>query len=278
MKLFENKIVYLMSLRMRFWGRWLVSFLKKRNSSPEFMIIGAQKSGTTSLYKYIESFSKNFLPPAYKELQYFSENYNCSKRYYESYFPSCPAGYITGEASPTYLFYHKAPKRIKKFYKNIKLVVLVRNPIDRAYSHYNFLNLTDRTSGVDPLSFDEAVRREEERVFVKEDSDFFFEYKKFSYKKRGLYAEQLERWFECYDPSNFFFIETDELEKKPEKVVESLFEFLGLERNELPIHNQKHNENSYGPMSKESRDYLKKYFLVPNKKLFNLIGKSYDWS
>jgi hypothetical protein len=248
-------------------------------SRPDFLILGAQKAGTTSLFRYIVDYSENFAPPLRKEIQYFTENYEKSPAWYCAHFPLWKRDKKTGEASPTYFFYHKCAERIHESIPNARFVVLLRNPVDRAYSHYNFLNLTERTAGFDPLSFDQAVREEENRLPLPRDTEFTFEYKKYSYKARGRYYEQLSRWLEYFPLDQFLIIETEELSGNPRGTLEKIFGFLGLRFNRSieSAAFRRYNENKYEGMSQETRKYLEEYFRPFNEKLFSLIGRRFDW-
>ena len=168
-------------------------------SKPDFLILGAQKAGTTALFKYIEKYALNFRPPVNKELYFFTEHYEKGMNYYKALFPFKTKNTTTGEATPDYLFYHLTPKRVfQSLGKNLKMVVILRDPKERAFSQYNHQNYTEKTKAFDNLTFSEAIRKESERFMVKEDSDFFYEYKYFSYLARGRYAEQIENWLKYY--------------------------------------------------------------------------------
>src|SRR5579863_9235330 len=128
--------------------------------APDFMIIGALRGGTTSLYSYMTAHPG--IGPAYmKEVHFFDVHYKKGFPWYQAQFPSLPQKYyrervqkqrfITGEASPYYLFHPHAPKRIAKILPQVKLVVLLRNPVTRAYSHYSH----EVAGGHESLSFEE---------------------------------------------------------------------------------------------------------------------------
>ena len=104
---------------------------------PDFVIIGAQKSGTSSLYDFVVQHPA-ILPAAKKELHYFSLGYKKGEYWYRLRFPiRASQKLLSGEASPIYLFYPMVPGRMKKLLPDVKLIVILRNPVDRAYSHYH---------------------------------------------------------------------------------------------------------------------------------------------
>ena len=135
---------------------------------PDFVIIGAMKSGTTSLYNFV--IKHPTIAPAFaKELHYFSIWYKFGELWYRSNFPTNLSRHyfykktnqklLSGEASPTYLFYPTVPSRMKEILPDVKLIVILRNPVDRAYSHYHHMLRRNNES----LSFEKAIESEKER-------------------------------------------------------------------------------------------------------------------
>ena len=249
-------------------------------SEPDFLILGAQKAGTTSLFQYLSLYGENFCPPLKKEIQYFTNNFDCSIHYYRSFFP-CKIGRDckTGEASPTYLYYEKVPERLKSCqFSKMKFVVILRDPVDRAYSHYCFLNYTDKAHGYDPLNFYDAVIAEKKRIDI-EKPEFTTNKQIYSYKTRGLYYQQLVNWFRFFDRSDFYILELKDFEKNIYSHLKQLFNFLGI-RPVRSLENVKFrhfNKNVYPEMPKNAEEYLIEYFKEPNEKLFDLLGCRYDW-
>ena len=135
---------------------------------PDFVIIGAQKSGTTSLYDFVVR-HPDIAPAAKKEMHYFSRRYGLGELWYRSNFPTnlsrrnfykkTNQRRLSGEASPTYIFYPAVPSRMKKILPDVKLIVLLRNPVDRAYSQYHHTMRANKET----LPFEKAIEAEEER-------------------------------------------------------------------------------------------------------------------
>ena len=125
-------------------GRLLQMCTARLRRLPDFVIIGAQKAGTTSLYDLMTRHPS--IAPAYdKELRYFSTYYDRGETWYRSNFPVV-RGQLTGESTPSYVFYSAAPSRMKKLLPNARIIVILRNPVDRAYSHYNMVVRFNRVS------------------------------------------------------------------------------------------------------------------------------------
>ncbi len=163
---------------------------------PAFLIIGAQKAGTTSLHHVLSQHPSVWLPPI-KELHYFDRESNCDEHFtkdaYASLFDDAPASATCGEATPCYLFHEHAARRIHGVLgDDAKLIVTLRNPASRAYSHY----LMNVRKGYEQLSFEEAIEAEPQRLRESELSRM-----RFSYLARGDYHEQISRYLEYFDRS-----------------------------------------------------------------------------
>lgn len=246
---------------------------------PDFLIIGAQKAGTTSLYKYIEKYSENFVPPINKELYFFTRKYNNGFNWYKALFKN-KKNMKTGEGTPNYLFYHKAPERIVQHLPKVKLVVLLRNPIDRAYSQYRFQNDTDRLNIYNPLSFEEAIKediyRYNNNIYTKND-EFDYIYKYFSYISRGIYYDQLIKWFRFFPRDQILIIKSEDFFKNTENILEKVFEFIGLEFNNKQLNFKQYNKNSYNELDKKIHQYLEEFYKPHNAKLYKLLNKDFEW-
>jgi len=131
---------------------------------PDFIIIGVQRGGTTSLYKYMTKHPK-IIPALKKEIHFFDNKFGKGLSWYESQFMQNPffcllkrkrksEDTITGEASPYYIYHPHVPKRISKILPNVKLIAILRNPIERAFSHYNH----EVRLGAEKLSFEDALK------------------------------------------------------------------------------------------------------------------------
>ena len=256
-------------------------------SLPDFVIIGAMKAGTTSLYDFIVRHPA-IAPASRKELHYFSLNYEKGELWYRAKFPTKLSKYyfykktgqklLSGEATPGYLFYPLIPERMKEILPDVKLIVILRNPVDRAYSDYHMRFRTKK----EQLSFEKAIELEEERCagereLMIKNSDFEPEhYRMHSYLARGVYADQLENWFKHYDRENFLILTTEYLRESPQKVLDQVFDFLGV--SPLQVEDLKdRNVGSYKEMNKNTRKFLIEYFKPHNEQLSKLLQRSFDW-
>lgn len=207
---------------------------------PDFVIIGAQKGGTTSLYRLLSQ-HPCVRPAVRKELHYFSLYFDRDVGWYRSCFPAPRQengwSTITGEASPYYLFHPHAPKRIAETVPRVRLIALLRNPVDRAYSHYNHeITMVSRLfgSGVEPLTFEEAVELEElrlrgERDKMLEDERYInFNHQHFSYLSRGIYVDQLAHWSEFFGDEQMLLLKSEDFFGHTSETLKLVLGFLGL--------------------------------------------------
>ena len=254
---------------------------------PDFLIIGAARSGTTSLYQYLTE-HPSIIPGVGKEIYFFDKKFKKGINWYKSFFPTKlnmsitenkqKTKCLTGEATPRYLHYPHAPKRVFELLPNIKLIVLLRNPIDRAYSHYQM----EVSSGNEKLTFEEAIEKEEERtkdIMKKMQSDKNFysvDFYRKSYLTRGIYLEQLQRWFKFFPRDKFLILKSEDLYSNPSEIYQESLNFLGLPKYELTSF-KAHRMRKYSSISKETREKLTDYFRPHNEQLYQLLGRDFDW-
>ena len=251
---------------------------------PSFMIIGTQRGGTSSLYKYLEG-HPDLDASIRKETEYFSRRFSESEGWYRAHF-----GFATGrrgrrlafEATPDYLFYPPTPERVAERLPDARFVVLLRDPVERAYSHYCHM----ARLGFEQLSFDDALACEAGRLASDEaeldrDSTFFCrDLLRFSYAARGRYADQLERWFAVSDPSRFLVLRSEDLFEDPAAGLADVIAFLGV-RPWQPRTFQNFSREPVDPtdrsISPSAAAFLRRTLEPQVRRLERLVGKSMDW-
>jgi hypothetical protein len=246
---------------------------------PDFLVLGAQKAGTTALYAYLRRHPQ-ISGPSWKEVSFFDRHYARGEAWYRGNFPNLARtrGKIVGEASPSYLFHPLAPQRARALVPEVRLVALVRNPVDRALSHYHH----EVALGREPLSFEQALDAEEERLrgeeerLVTDPHYFSREWWSHTYKARGRYAEQLERWLVVFTREQLLVVPTDDLAAEPERTHVRVLEFLGARPQRLESYPRVY-ERAYEPMRPETRERLAVEFEAPNLLLYELLGRDLGW-
>ena len=197
---------------------------------PNFLCIGAPKSGTTSLYDVLKQHKDVFLP-SFKEPHFFDFNESWNKGvawYQSSYYDKANHQYV-GDFTPTYLSSELAPGRIQEALgSQVKFVVILRNPIDRAYSHY-LHSLRDQHEN---LSFSDALEQEEQRLHNYRNENDYNSMIRFAYQEQGMYSKQLTHYFKFFDRKQFYIVTFDDFVSKQEKVIKEICNFLGLKDQE----------------------------------------------
>ena len=229
------------------------------------------------------------LPASQKEIHYFSGRYRFGKQWYRSNFPTnlskryfykkTRQKLLSGEASPTYIFYPMVPERMKEILPDIKLIAILCNPVDRAYSQYHHnIRRNDET-----LPFEKVIELEKKRCAGEKerlirDSDFVAtHYIRHSYLARGIYADHLENWFRHYSKSQFLILATDDLRKDPQQILDQIFDFLGLPPFKVENLKNRNVGNYKERMNEDTRKFLVEYFKPHNKRLSKLLQRSFDW-
>lgn len=254
---------------------------------PDFIIIGGQRCGSTSLYRALTS-HPDILPARIKEVHFFDLAYQQGLPWYQAHFPlnavakmtrkfsAAEPPALTGEASPYYLFHPLVPDRIKAVLPQVKLIVLLRDPVGRAYSHYQHY----LAAGFERVSFEEAIELEPERLqgeeekLLQDEAYYSYNHQMYSYLARGRYAEQLRRWWRHFPREQTLLIESEEFLKHPVAVSRRALEFAGISDPDwTPVLRENYHAKPYSaPMSPETRRLLVEYFAPYNQELYELTG------
>lgn len=251
-------------------------------SLPNFFIIGAAKCGTTSLYNYLIQ-HPHVIRTHKKELYFFDRYYSYGLNFYRSNFPIIFhkknfKKLSIGEATPTYIHHPLAALRLKKYFPKAKIIILLRNPVERAYSHYQM----ELKLGYENLSFEKALEEEQKRIEGEDEkmekNPFYYSYKRqvFSYVTNGIYVNQLERWLEIFPKDQLLILSTEEFKKNTLKIFSHVLEFLNLSKITLDFN--QYQKGEYSNMKSETRKNLVEFFKPYNEKLYLLLNKNFDWS
>lgn len=248
---------------------------------PSTLIIGAQRSGSTSLFNYLVQ-HPDVRSPLVKEVHYFDLHYARGLHWYRGRFPLAhrlrpPA--ITLDASPYYLPHPLAAERAFRLLPQVKLVALLRNPIERAFSQYQH----EVKGGRESLSFAEAIEREAERLadeeerLEREPGYYSYNHHRYSYTRRGLYLRQLLRWTRWYPRSQLLVLQSEWLFRDPAAASAAVYQFLGLRPHRLEQYKPFYQLAYDRRIPEELRDRLAEYFEPHNRELYRWLGQEYDW-
>ncbi len=256
--------------------RWATSFLRPL---PNSIIIGAQKSGTTSLFYYLVQHPE-IVGGQPKELHFFDEHYEEGMLWYRAHFPFKKSDNITIEASPSYLFLPGVPERIKLAIPKVKLIAILRNPSERAISSY----FHQVRAGRESLPIMQALHIEEKRLEMDEfqaNPGFYkqnMNYLNYSYKKRGLYLQQLRRYWEVFDQSQLLILTQEKFLSEPIQTLKKVFRFLDVDTSFSDINFLQYNVGTNKhKVPDEVYDYLDSYFAPHNKELEEQLDVNLGW-
>ena len=238
---------------------------------PDFVILGAQRSGTTSLYDWLSDHPA-VVPATRKEVHYFDLHYDRGLGWYRAHFPMGHGAHLTGEATPYLLFHPLAPERVARdLPPTTRFVVLLRHPVQRAVSHY----WHERRMGTESETLAVAVAAEEQRLAGADEQvrrgAASFAHLHQSYAARGRYAEQLRRWFDHVEPARILIVESERLFVDPDATAQ-VGAWLGLEASAAPLP-AKNEATRHDATDPEVLRYLEQYFAPHNEDLFELLGQ-----
>ena len=255
---------------------------------PTFQVAGAQRSGSSSLYEYLVGHPL-VGRASVEEIHFFDNNFGRGIEWYRGHFPTklrasmterrYGRAMIAGEATPYYLAHPLAPGRLADVLPETRVLIVLRDPIDRAYSHYHH----EVALGAETLPFSEALDREPQRLegevdrMLADPAYYSYPHQQFSYVTRGLYAEQLERLYSSFPREQVLVLHSRDLAGGTEAVYARCLAFLGLPPHSLDRY-PKHSARSYPPLDPSIRARLSETFRAPNQRLFDLLGVDFGWN
>ncbi len=237
-----------------------------KRQTPNFLIVGTQKGGTSSLFFYLK-FHPEIIRPIKKEIHFFNIHYGKGLAWYKAHFPLRSKNHITGEASPDYMFHPETPQRVKDLNPEMKIIFLLRNPIDRAYSAYQM----NRRMKIDPReSFEEAIDFE----LSNRDSignQYNYERHNYFYLERGLYGRQLNNWLLTFTKDQILVIKSEDFFQKTETELKRVYRFLNID-SVLPNRLTPMNVGKYPPLSENVYNTLVDFY----KEDLSLVRTHFD--
>jgi hypothetical protein len=267
--------------------RLLRQISASRRRLPDYIIAGAQKCGTTSLWEYLNEHPQ-VDPPLSKEMHFFDINHHRGAAWYRMHFPlqqqsdaqgSAKQPTLTGESSAYYMFHPLAAQRLAQLMPRVKLIFLLRNPVDRAFSHYQ-LKLRRRQES---LPFEDAIAAEEDRLQGEEDKIVdtpgyrSTKHDWFSYLARGRYLEQLVRWQQLFPAEQLLILESSEFFQRTGEVYQRVLAFLNLPGWQPPHFGNRFPGKYQEKMSEATRRRLVAYFAPYNAQLYKHLDREFAW-
>ena len=252
------------------------------HSSPDFLIVGAQKAGTSGLFGTLGQHPQ-LVSPREKEIDFFNDekmSYGQFKAYHEK-FPlphRLVPGKLTFEASPAYLDHPACPERIFEYSASMRLIALLREPVARAYSAWNMYHGFEHSHGgrhmriADHRTFDTAISQELSRFGASNAGDDGY-----AYLRRGLYGVHLSRYLSYFSRDQLLVLDHAEWLRDPAAVLQRTARFLGV-RDDFPFRVVRTNVSNYtGAIPSGIRETLADFYRPHNEQLFSLLGERFSW-
>ena len=256
---------------------------------PSYLIIGAQRAGTTSLHRYLVQHPAVRTMLRTKGVHFFDTNYGRGIDWYASRFPTTLYSWyvrrrhgmelLTGEASPYYVFHPQVPYRVARHLPDVKLILLLRDPVVRAYSQYQH----EVSRGFETLGFEEAIRAEPERLAGEHErllaEPFYnsFHHQHHSYLARGRYDEQLATWRSLFPDRQLLVLSSERFFAEPDRTFRQVLDFLGLP-DFTPAAYERHNAHDYRQLGEAMRAMMVEHYREPNRRLYETLGEDLGWS
>lgn len=271
----------------RWWEQAALATWERR-VLPDVALVGVQRSGTTALFGALYRLANVERPRRGKGSHFFSYNYHRGWEWYQSQFPTeawaeriernVGSPLFCFDACPYYLFHPFAIERMAQAMPGIKVMVMLRDPVRRAESHFHH----SVTHGHEDLDFPQALDLEPDRMageiekMAQDWSYWSHGHEHHSYFAKGVYVEQLERLYRFYDRDQVMVIQSEAFYRDPNKVLAGVTDWLGLPGVTLD-HDDDRNGHDYRPMDETMRRHLIELYREPNERLFELLGERYDW-
>ena len=289
------------------WDRFFRKITSSFRMLPSFLILGGSRSGNTSLFAYLTE-HPNIMPGSLKAFFFFQYFTNNKTSFYRSQFPIKRKNLITCDSTSSYFVHPLIPARVHKLLPSAKLIVVLRNPVERAYSefHYTVTLGSELTE-----NFEDVIKSELKRIEIGNKKPELkientnYKHFTFSHLRDGLYAQHLERWLKFFSKEQLLVLHTKDLYTNLDQTLSETFEFLNLPKYQIENRIEKnkidkirplagHEQNvyknidsktrtlfnvqNYPEMKPETRKFLQDFFRPHNEKLFKMIGKRFDWN
>lgn len=237
--------------------------------TPHFIIVGASKSGTTSLFFYLSQHPQ-ILMPHKKEINFFNRNFDFGVSWYLAQFPAIADGkqFLTGEASPLYMCNERTRERIRELFPDTKIIMMLRNPTKRTISEYYHAvkhHLEERSLATIIAAERELLATQPKKAV-----------ESFGYLLNSIYIDKIARWQADFPAENILIIESESFFQRTDEVMQQTYEFLGLPAI-AQSDQTRYNVGAYPPVSPEIERQLQEFFAPYNQKLALFLNRTLSW-
>jgi len=253
---------------------------------PDFLVIGAKRCGTTSLYEYLGQ-HPCIKKSSHDNIGFFNDNFHLGIGFYKSFFPTIfekkkviqkNKKFMTYDVTSSYVYHEKAPQRLYQHMPNVKLIILLRNPTSRAWSEYNSSLIAKPNLD----TFESYIENEFDDIknynFLDkvQNNDYNLIDPTKNFLKKGLYVNYLKKWFNLFPRENFLILPTETFAKNEN--MKKMFEFLNLPYYEIKNLKRMQKVVYKNSLNPETKIKLDKFFESSNKELFELIKQKFAWT
>lgn len=257
-----------------------ISTQLKNKQQPDFLIIGAQKCGTEPLSGYLANHLQ-IIKEGPREIHFFELNFERGVEWYSKQLTRSVAGekVLLWETTPYYIYHPLVAERVYKCFPNVKLIVMLRNPVKRAWMHYNL----EVAIGCEKLEFEKAIASEPDRLKgeiekIKADEGYYsFNHQHYSYLSRGIYVEQIKNWLDYFPREQLLILKSEDFLANTRKVFSEVLDFLDITASAIKEY-EINNIEDYSKMPPEIEQQLTDYFKPYNQELSDLLKEDFTWS
>lgn len=275
----QNKIQYILKiLKYIIIKRGYFGITSPFRTIPNFIVIGVKRCGTTTLYEQLSE-HPCIEKSSHDNLGFFNNNFELGINWYKSHFVTNLrkreierkyGQFATYDVTSSYIQKKKTAENIFKTLPNVKLIIILRNPTDRAYSEYN-QNIIDENES---REFIDLIKQEIKEIQNMENIEFSSD--KINLVKKGMYEKQISPWLEIFDRKQILIITTEEFGEKTTETYDKIFRFLELPEYKIK-NKERHRKGAYKEMDVKTRKILDDFYEPYNKELFQKIEETFQW-
>ena len=275
----QNKIQFILKiLKYTIIKRGYFGITSPFRTIPNFIVIGVKRCGTTTLYEQLSE-HPCIEKSSHDNLGFFNNNFELGINWYKSHFVTNLrkreierkyGQFATYDVTSSYIQKKKTAENIFKTLPNVKLIIILRNPTDRAYSEYN-QNIIDENES---REFIDLIKQEIKEIQNMENIEFSSD--KINLVKKGMYEKQISPWLEIFDRKQILIITTEEFGEKTTETYDKIFRFLELPEYKIK-NKERHRKGAYKEMNVKTRKILDDFYEPYNKELFQKIEETFQW-